>query len=73
MLTGVVPLPSPKMRVSIDDSLCAATGQCEIICPEVFEVGEVARVLDPEPGPSLHESVREAEIACPTGAVLVTD
>lgn len=59
------------VRVTVDESLCAATGQCELICPEVFEVGEVARVLIPEPGPSLHDKVGEAEAACPTGAILV--
>lgn len=59
------------VRVHVDEMLCAATGQCEIICPEVFEVGEVARVLIPEPGPELHQSVREAEAACPTAAILV--
>lgn len=59
------------VKVSVDETLCAATAQCEMICPEVFEVGEVARVLVPEPGPELHESVREAEAACPTGAIVV--
>lgn len=59
------------VRVHVDEMLCAATGQCEVICPEVFEVGEVARVLIPEPGPALHQSVREAEGACPTAAILV--
>lgn len=59
------------MRVSVDETLCAATAQCEMICPEVFEVGEVARVLIPEPGPEHHESVMEAEAACPTGAIMV--
>ena len=59
------------MRVHVDDTLCAATGQCEVICPEVFEVEEVARVLVPEPGPELHGSVMEAEAACPTGAIIV--
>jgi ferredoxin len=42
-----------------------------MICPEIFEVGEVARVLIPEPGPENHEPVREAEAACPTGAIMV--
>jgi ferredoxin len=59
------------MRVHVDETLCAATGQCEMICPEVFEVGEVSRVLIPEPVPELHDPVREAEAACPTGAILV--
>lgn len=61
------------MRVSVDEDLCGATGECEQICPEVFEVDELARVRMPEPHPSLVEAVREAEYACPTGAILITD
>lgn len=61
------------MRVHVDDTLCVATGQCEVICPEVFEVEEAASVLVPEPGPNLHGPVREAEAACPTGAIIVED
>lgn len=59
------------MRVIVDESLCAATAQCEMICPEVFEVDLVAEVKDEDPDPSLHERVREAADACPTGAILV--
>jgi ferredoxin len=57
------------MRVTVDDTLCAATGQCEMICPEVFEVDLVAEVKSEDPAPSLHERVREAADACPTGAI----
>jgi ferredoxin len=60
------------VRVTVDESLCAATGECERICPEVFEVGDVARASMPEPHPSLQEVVREAEAACPTGAIIVS-
>ena len=45
--------------------------KCELICPEVFEVELVAVVRDEHPGPSLHERVREAADACPTGAILL--
>lgn len=61
------------MRVTVDDSVCAATGECERICTDVFEVGEVSRVLIAQPGPELHDLVLEAEAACPTGAITVTD
>lgn len=59
------------MRVTVDEALCAATGQCEMICPEVFEVDLVSEVKDEQPVPSLHERVREAADACPTGAILL--
>ena len=59
------------MRVTVDETLCAATGECERICPEVFEVEDVAHVRMPEPHPSLDAAVREAEAACPTGAIVI--
>jgi len=59
------------MRVTVDDGLCVASGQCEMICPEVFEVDLVSEVKDEHPVPTLHEQVREAAVACPTGAILV--
>lgn len=61
------------MRVGIDESVCSATGECERICPEVFTVDEVARVLVTEPDPRLHDLVREAEASCPTGAISVAE
>ena len=60
------------MRVTVDEGLCAATGECERICPEVFMVEDVSRVLDPDPDPRLHSAVDEAALACPTGAIEVT-
>lgn len=59
------------MRVTVDDALCAGTGQCEMICPEVFEVDLVSEVKEEYPEPALHERVREATDSCPTGAILV--
>ena len=59
------------MRVTVDEALCAATGQCEMLCPEVFQVDLVAEVKTEHPDPSLHQQVREAADACPTGAIVV--
>lgn len=59
------------MRVTVEESQCAATGQCEMICPEVFEVDLVCEVKTEHPDPALHDQVREAADACPTGAILV--
>ena len=59
------------MRVELDEPKCVASGQCEMICPEVFEVDLVSEVKEEHPDPALHERVREAAEACPTGAILV--
>jgi ferredoxin len=37
----------------------------------VFEVDLVSEVKDENPDPSLHQRVREAADACPTGAIPV--
>lgn len=59
------------MRVTVDEELCVASGQCEMICPEVFEVDMVSEVKEEHPDPSLHDEVRQAADTCPTGAILV--
>lgn len=61
------------MRVTVDEALCAATGQCEMICPEIFEVDLVSEVKTEHPDPALYEQVREAADSCPTGAILVSE
>jgi ferredoxin len=59
------------MRVIVDYDVCASTGSCMQVCPEVFEVrGDgFLYVLDENPPEELHERVREAESLCPTGAI----
>lgn len=61
------------MRVTVDEALCAATGQCEMICPEVFEVDLISEVKMEHPDRSLHGRAREAADSCPTGAILLQD
>lgn len=43
------------------------------ICPEVFEMGDdqLAHVINENPSEELHERVKEAADACPTGAITV--
>ncbi len=59
------------MFVSVDPAICAGSGCCERVCPEVFSVGEVATVIDPAPHERIHERVREAAHECPTAAILI--
>jgi ferredoxin len=68
-----VPLRIEEMRVTVDEDVCVASGQCEMICPEVFEVDVVSVVRVEQPDPSLHEQVRDAADSCPTGAILVQE
>ncbi|WP_346777206.1 ferredoxin [Streptomyces sp. HNM0575] len=61
-------------RVEVDLARCAGYGRCVDAAPEVFrmsDVAEVADVLQPEPGPELADSVREAARLCPANAVFL--
>jgi ferredoxin len=57
--------------VIVDYDVCASTGSCMQVCPEVFEVRSdgFLYVLDENPPEALHDRVREAADLCPTGAI----
>jgi ferredoxin len=63
------------MRVVVDRERCIGSGQCELLAPEVFEVGDdgVVTVLLPEPGAEQEAAVRDAVAQCPTAALSMTD
>lgn len=61
------------MRVTINEDYCVGSGVCEMTCPEVFEVEDMAHVkVDPVP-PEHHQAVREAAMGCPTEAIEVSE
>ena len=59
------------MKVVVDFDVCASTGACMQICPEVFEVRSdgYLYILHEEPAEELHDKVRQAADLCPTGAI----
>jgi ferredoxin len=61
------------MRVVIDYDVCASTGACMQVCPEVFEVRSdgFLYLLDEEPPEALRPKVVEASQLCPTGAITI--
>jgi ferredoxin len=63
------------MKVKVDYDMCASTGGCMQVCPEVFEVRNdgFLYVLQEEPAPELHDRVREAADLCPTAAIELVD
>jgi len=63
------------MRVVVDYDVCASTGACMQVCPEVFEVRSdgYLYVLQEEPGEELRGKVTEAAELCPTGAITIED
>jgi ferredoxin len=61
------------MKVVIDYDVCASTGSCMQVCPEVFEVRSdgFLYLLQEEPPEELRPKVTEAESLCPTGAITI--
>jgi len=59
------------MKVKVDYDMCASTGGCMQISPEVFEVRTdgYLYILIEEPSEELHAKVREAAELCPTAAI----
>jgi ferredoxin len=63
------------MRVIVDFDVCASTGSCMQVCPEVFEVRSdgYLYILQEEPGEALRDKVTQAADLCPTGAITIED
>ncbi len=63
------------MKVKVDFDMCASTGGCMQVCPEVFEVRNdgYLYILREEPGDELHDKVREAADLCPTAAITLEE
>lgn len=61
------------MKVTVDFDVCASTGACMQVCPEVFEVRSdgYLYILREEPGEELRASVQAAADMCPTAAITV--
>lgn len=61
------------MKVIVDYDICASTGACTQIAPEVFEVrtdGYLYILID-EPGEELRDKVNQAADMCPTAAITI--
>jgi ferredoxin len=63
------------MRVIVDFDVCASTGACMQVCPEVFEVRNdgYLYILQEEPGEELRDKVTQAADLCPTAAITIED
>jgi len=61
------------MKVVVDFDLCASTGSCTQVCPEVFEIRSdgYLYVLQEEPDESLRDKLTDAADLCPTGAITI--
>ena len=62
-------------RVEVDRELCASTGGCEALAPEVFEIGDDGALVVHRTEPDARDlpDVRAAVAACPTGALSLAE
>ncbi|BBZ75148.1 ferredoxin [Mycolicibacterium anyangense] len=65
------------MKIRVDTTKCSGIGMCEMLAPDLFEIGEdgqshVLATADDHAGadPSL---AAEAASNCPTGAITIED
>lgn len=58
-------------RVLVDHDECIGCGQCEQICPEIFELRDdgLAYVINERPSEDLTSEADEAIEECPTAAI----
>lgn len=63
------------MRIEVDYEACDGNALCEGAAPQVFRVDENGdlHLLVEQPGEELRAHVLEAELVCPTQAIVVSD
>lgn len=65
------------MKVTVHAAMCAASGNCGFVAPNVFRNREensgFVELLDPNPPETEWDAAREAEYLCPTGTIQIDD
>ncbi len=65
-----------QMKVTVDQDLCASSGNCVLNAPEVFDQREedgVVVLLSPNPTPEQADGARRAAAACPALAIHIEE
>jgi ferredoxin len=63
------------VKVTVNFDVCASTGACAQVAPEVFQVRNdgMLHIIAERPAPELYDAVQEAADLCPTGAIVLED
>ncbi|OBF46406.1 ferredoxin [Mycobacterium sp. 852002-50816_SCH5313054-b] len=64
------------MKVTVDQDICASSGNCVMNAPEVFDQRDddgVVVLLNPHPTPALADGARRAAAACPALAIRIEE
>ena len=57
------------MKLKVDQNVCIGCGACQAVCPNVFEVDEVAKVIVDEVPEEEVENATDAMEGCPVLAI----
>ena len=62
-------------RIEVDRERCVGSGTCEMLAPDLFEVGHdgIVAVMRPEPDGADVDAAEDAVRACPTQALSLVD
>ncbi|MEZ0366660.1 ferredoxin [Mycobacterium sp. pUA109] len=64
------------MKVTVNQDVCASSGNCVMHAPEVFDQRDedgVVVLLTEEPSAEFADQVRRAEAGCPTRAIHIEE
>ncbi|MCV7441671.1 ferredoxin [Mycobacterium paraense] len=64
------------MKVTVDQNICASSGNCVMNAPEVFDQRDddgVVVLLNPHPTPEQADDARRAAAACPALAIHIEE
>lgn len=62
------------MKIIVDTNLCEVHGDCVVVAPDFFDIGEddeVVQVLDDEPGEEHRATILQAAKMCPVAAIRI--
>lgn len=62
------------MKITVDTNLCEVHGDCVVVAPDFFDIGEddeVVQVLNDEPGEEHRATVLQAAKMCPVAAIRI--
>ena len=69
-------MKSMLMKVTVDQNICASSGNCVMNAPEVFDQRDddgVVVLLEENPSPDQAEGARNAAAACPALAIRIEE